>query len=422
MVNAFIPSRIQLTRLLISFSLLALAGHSNGEVYKWTDAQGKVHYSDKKIAESAQAQDLNLGTMPPAKPVTKLTPRSYESAQPPLYLLTNEPSFEQATALSAKSNFAFFYFGGDCVSPTSLGYNEYLKRYKESLPEPYELYRSLGETLRKYNYRNLGSHQKKQAADEDGNPPLALHLEIADMRINACAPRLTKPGISGSMDNFKSREFEKSNVWIQLRWTISRSTDDVVLLNTTSEGSVNNIDGQPQSIRLQAFKAYEQAIANFIAKPELLELVAPKPKVRTIKVDKQPPVSSAPSAESGGLLSQVANKLQFSAVKKANAAKALSLVNPLRIMIAQYYAENGQWPARFADLDLNPADLREKDVIDDVELRLGGVLHVRLAHSTFGENEIMQLIPRETMGGQSLAWDCRTSLDKNYWVGGCQGQ
>jgi hypothetical protein len=52
------------------------------EIYKWTDAQGKVHYSDKKIADSAQAQNLNLGTMPAAKPVDTLSAKRYNNTRP----------------------------------------------------------------------------------------------------------------------------------------------------------------------------------------------------------------------------------------------------------------------------------------------------------------------------------------------------
>jgi len=88
----------------------------------------------------------------------------------------------------------------------------------------------------------------------------------------------------------------------------------------------------------------------------------------------------------------------------------------------QYYADTGKWPNSFADINLNANELQQKDLIDSAELRLGGVLHLRLAHSTFGENEILQLIPKPIMNGQSIDWDCRTSLDKAFWVGDCQGQ
>ena len=89
--------------------------------------------------------------------------------------------------------------------------------------------------------------------------------------------------------------------------------------------------------------------------------------------------------------------------------------------IVQYYADTGKWPRSFSDIHFNSSELQQKNLIDSAELRLGGVLHLRLANSTFGENEVLQLIPKSIMSGQIIDWECRTSLSKTLWVGDCQG-
>ena len=96
-------------------------------------------------------------------------------------------------------------------------------------------------------------------------------------------------------------------------------------------------------------------------------------------------------------------------------------MSPARFSIVQYYADAGKWPNSFSDIHLNTDDFIQKDLIENAELRLGGVLHLRLDRSTFGENEVLQLAPKLIMNGQSVAWECRTSLDKSLWIGDCQG-
>jgi len=422
MSSTFTKCSLQCIALLLSIFGLLFATPVYAEIYKWTDAQGKVHYSDKKIADSAQAQDLNLGTMPVAKAVDTLAAKRFQNTRPSLYLLRNELALEQLAVLRAPANFAYFYFGGDCVSPTAVSYVEYIKRYKKSLPESDDLYRDEGRIFDQYNFRTQNAlyamENPKQSLDEEGNPPLKLQVDVIDMRINACTQRLQKATMSGDLDKISGYSFDKANVWLQLHITISDFSNNVVLLNTITEGSADEVDGYQGNISRLTTAAYEQAITNLIANQKFTELLTPKSKIQKISIPE--PKAPAP-AESGGLMNRLADKFQSNSVKKSRVAQALSLVSPIRISIVQYYADTGKWPNNFSDINLNSSELQQKDLIDGAELRLGGVLHLRLAVSSFGENEVLQLVPKPIMGGQSINWECRTSLDKAFWVGDCMG-
>lgn len=408
--------------LLASILGLLVATSTQAEIYKWTDAQGKVHYSDKKIADTAQAQSIDLGTMPEAKPVKALTATSFQHSRPTLYLLRQDINFHTLTTLRNPDKFAYIYFGGDCVSPTTVSYDEYLKRFKSSLPKSSDIFLSESQVLGKYNVRSqhlqYSLNNPKRALDEQGNPPLKLSIDILDMRINACVQRLNKSAVSGNLDKITTSSFDKANVWLKLRITLSNFTDDVVLFNTITEGAINELDAYPGHIYRLTSAAYEQAVTNLIANPKFAELLLPKPKEQKINIVEH---HSSSELEEGGLLNRLAEKFQFNAVKKSKLAQAMSLVSPVRMNIVQYYADTGKWPNSFADINLNSSDLQQKDLIDSAELRLGGVLHLRLAKSTFGDNEVLQLIPKSIMGGQTINWECRTSLDKALWVGDCMG-
>ncbi len=408
--------------LLAAYCLLTTAPIC-AQVYKWTDEEGKVHYSDKKIADSAQAQDLNLGTMPSLKAVDSLSVKRYQNTRPSLYLLRNEIALEKLTSLRTPAKFAYFYFGGDCVSPTGVSYSEYIKRYKNSLPDTDDLYRDEGRIFDKYNIRSQSAQyaldNPERVLDEEGNPPLKMQVEITDMRINTCTQQLQKATLSGNLDKISAYNFEKANVWLELHTSIINTSNDVVMLQATTEGSADKIEGYQGNVAKLVTAAYEQAISNLIAHPDFIEILTPKTKISVTQIPQESP--PAPTEESG-LLNRLADKIHFSSIKKSKVAEALSLVSPVRFSIAQYYAETGNWPNSFSDINLNSSELQQKGLIDSAELRLGGVLHLRLARSTFGENEILQLIPKSIMNGQSIDWECRTSLDKALWVGDCQGQ
>ena len=58
----------------IAFLSLLLAGMTAwaGQVYKWTDDKGKVHYGDKPVAAGAAKVEQKIGTVPPGQTEAEL--------------------------------------------------------------------------------------------------------------------------------------------------------------------------------------------------------------------------------------------------------------------------------------------------------------------------------------------------------------
>lgn len=71
-------------RFVIAACLLVCAGAGQAQqIYKWTDANGKVHYGDKKEADGAKQQQLKIKlppATPPAPPPPELAPEFRASA------------------------------------------------------------------------------------------------------------------------------------------------------------------------------------------------------------------------------------------------------------------------------------------------------------------------------------------------------
>ena len=83
-------------------------------------------------------------------------------------------------------------------------------------------------------------------------------------------------------------------------------------------------------------------------------------------------------------------------------------LSSLKLYVMMHYAEFGQWPTGPAELGLDARTLHSDDV-RQVEFQPGGTIAARLAED-FGPDKHLWLIPRETLGGANMSWDCRTDL------------
>ncbi len=415
---------LRASRKHIQFSLcmcvLILMGiaDSQAAIYKWTDAQGKVHYSDQKVDEKASEQKVSVGSMPSAQSVVLAQPIKFSAAKPSRWLAVMKPELSVAESDAQSGKQFSFYFGGDCVSPTSLSLDAFKKRNPRYLMDATDMQEEIIRQLDSYNYRNLHFKSDAPMRDLDNNEGYILQVSILDFKVNACVRKLRTPQDSGLLDQFSISSFDKTNAWIKLRWTMKSSAGEKIIATNTSEGALNNIDGTDSPIAGMLKAVYKNSITNMIADPQFTSAMMPS----------QPSIAGAAAAlgrtpkpevkpESTGL-SALPSKIQNTYVTRANFAKAVTLVNPLRISISSYYAEHGEWPTNFSDIDIDSSTLSEPGVVDSVSLRLGGVLHVKLSADAFGAGHYFQMIP-DTKRSTMIDWACKTTLDKSLWVGSC---
>lgn len=405
---------------LISNIFLINVHSAQAAVYKWTDAQGKVHYSDKKVDEKASEQHVSFGSMPQAPIVALAQPQKYKASKPSKWLAVVKPELTVIESDARSGKQFTFYFGGDCISPTSLSLNDFKKRNVKYLIDSTDMQEEVIRQLDFYNYRNLHYKTDAPMRDLDNNEGYILQIDVLDLKVNACVRKLRTPQDSGLLDQFSVSAFNKTNAWIKLRWSIKNSTGEKTLVSKTSEGSVNDIDGLDAPIAGMFKAAYKNSIINILGDPEFVSAMEPAPVSiagAASALGAAPKIEAKPQASG---LSGLPDKIQNTYVTRANFAKALMLVNPLRLSISNYYAEHGEWPAYFSDINIDSSTLREPGIVDSVELRLGGTLHVVLSTAAFGKGHYFQMAPdakRTTM----IDWVCKTTLDKSLWTGPCTG-
>lgn len=422
-MELFFLKRIADLYRLLGVILLCSSANVYAAVYKWTDAQGKVHYSDQKLDQTASEQSVSVGVMPKAPIVAVAEPAKYKNDHPSKWLSVSEVNFALSQEDRLRTNGVNFYFGGDCVTPSSMNFNEFEKRFGKNLDSAYSLQKAATLTLSRQGYRNTFLNPDDPKRKIDNNEGYILKLDIVNIKINACVPRLRSPQDSGLLDKFGFSSYEKSNVWLRLKWSVENPMGDKVFASGFSEGSANDFQGQNATINYTFKSAFDNSFANAIASTEFITMMNPPQSIAgaaaNLGVRPRVEVSATPEEPKSGL-SALPGKIQNTYIARANFAKALMLVNPLRISISNYYAEREQWPTYFSDIDVDVKNLREPGIVEAVSLRVGGRLYVTLAEEAFGPKQVFELIPntaRQTM----IDWECKTTLDKSLWMGNCKG-
>ena len=101
---------------------------------------------------------------------------------------------------------------------------------------------------------------------------------------------------------------------------------------------------------------------------------------------------------------------------KAQLANLLATISPIKIMLIEYYMNEGQYPKTLNDIGLERSEMKAAKGINDLILTEDGSILVKLDKS-LGESHIMMLSPKFVMGGMKVEWQCKVSLAT--YIPGC---
>lgn len=106
-------------RLLIAVALLLLAPLATAQVYKWTDANGTVHYSEAPPAQGIKYSKVTTtGTVEPlSKPASRANPEDSNEGnrEPTPKTVADTPENRKSLCASLKSNLATLQGSGPVV-------------------------------------------------------------------------------------------------------------------------------------------------------------------------------------------------------------------------------------------------------------------------------------------------------------------
>lgn len=364
------------------------------QVYSWQDSEGRTHYSDKPLDANAREQSLDIGDMPAMRVLEPVAPLVFDDSYVPP--LVSDPRYR----LEQNNKIAYFYFGGDCVSPTRLDYQELKQRYRHALPPADDLRRDLAAVLQRSFARGVKTVGNQNAALMPNKAAPYLQANITDMRINACSPAVPRQVPADALSVFSLGMFKRSNVWLQVTWSLVSRETGATLATVVTEGASENPAGERKGIPQVIDQAFRDAATRLLHESSVIDKLQRQHRQQPLPAQ-MPEDRNGPSVPEGykGLL------------VNANLAKVLSSLAQVRFRLTDYFVRNNEWPVSLDEIEHHGQSLAATGLVDSLELRYAGILHVNLKEAEFPGDQVLQMVPTWDSDSGQLFWDCRTTVN-----------
>lgn len=418
-INTMPGQRLFFLIAFVLFSVLQTTAFA-GELYKWKDENGVVHYSEKKPEHLQKVEALeieNAGQFKPAELLPGIKrPTDVDGRH--IVLLINEDFW---SLNDPQKKIATYYFGGDCVSPTTASFQKIKDLHPQLFPRANDLAYEMENTIYKLNYSVSKSRVrplKNNIARYDN--ALLLKWQLQNVDYHLCLFNLQKYNknkrIRMGFDPFKYSpgDFNRRRATLTINWTLEDGLSGNVLYQTQTSGSADFWDRNNHKFKLKAVKtALQNATSNLFAQPEFFAKVTQLPSVKSRVAVKLKKLDT-------GLFESLANTLSSNAKNKAEFARVISSIQPLKAMIAEYYMMNDSWPKQLEDLRISNSQLIDPSYIKRVELDYNGTILIWLDEKRFAKDAAILIKPDIGAGNFRINWQCKTNLSDNYYDDYCE--
>ncbi len=254
------------------------------EIYKWTDKNGKVHFSQNKPKEPISIESIKPSRKNKFVDVKSLSPIKNPIAKQQRHILVLRPDTFWTLKQPTKKTSTYF-FGGDCVSPHKKSFKEMTENQPYLMPRVTSLIDYVVKPIIKLNYSVSSSRiqpLKHNAARYE--QPLVLEFSLSDFKYDLCVTNLSrqyrnkrKTNSSTEPFNFSISEYQRRRTVITLKWRLSDPvTGEELFLGKTS-GSANHWNRDIHKYQLKTIQAaMESATSNLFSNPSFVKSLAPK--------------------------------------------------------------------------------------------------------------------------------------------------
>lgn len=376
--------------------VLVTPAQADGRLYQWTDANGRVHFSDSAPAEGAAARTRAVGVAPALPRVNTYKPVSLPAGK----LAPVAIALPDFSALQGPRELGRLYMAADCINPTVLGWKElqgpgsiFMEGNRRYLAE------SIAGVLKAQGYdaEVAASDDRWQQLAAEGALRLVPKVIAVDVRV--CAPRHTSLQIrQNDIPRLVQVSGERAGSWMKLRWELWRKDGRFPLKVFETEGAFMQWQ-ESTSLWNVMHESARQAARNLTGYPVL---------GKTLLLPAAPPVAAKATASdaASGLVGWV-ESLTARFTQQGRVANVMAIVSPFKVMVTNYYLEEGRWPTDITALEPDPARRRQVDMVDDVALGPDGEIIVSLSPKIHPRG-YLRLKPSE--GGMAINWACRSNL------------
>lgn len=371
---------------------------AESRLYQWTDAQGRVQYSDKAPEDKPVASSSSLATQPQLPAVRTFPP----VALPPGKLAPLAVAQPDYSALQNAANLGRLYVAADCINPSEIGWAElmgpgsiFMDGNRKFLAE------SAARTL-----RDLGYDAKATIFDSEWNDiatagGLRLVPVIRAVDARVCLPRHTGNQVRREdIPRLVQVSGERAGIWIQVRWELWRKGGKFPLKIFDTEGASLQWNGN-SSLWLVAHEAIRVSARNLAGYPGLGKALREQGANPVV-------ISPAPAkAEESFSLSGLVEGLSARFTLQPKVAQTMGFISPIKVIVVQSYAESGRWPVDLQALVPPGTQLSEPGLIDKVSMGQDGEIVVSFADAVKA-GAWLKLKPRDNH--INVQWSCISNL------------
>lgn len=385
--------------LVVATVLAAPVAYAEKRLYQWTDATGRVHFSDTAPAESAVDNSRALRTAPSLPSVTSYRPAALPAGRLlPLALALPDYSALKASPAGPGKELGKMYVAADCINPTALQWHDlqgpgsiFMDGNRRYLAE------SMAGVLSTQGYDVEVAATEQRWQELAGSGALRLVPQVLAVNVLVCAPKYTGVQIrQNDIPRLIQVSGERAGTWMKIRWQLWAPGGKKPLTVFETEGAFMEWQS-PTSLWNVMNESARHATRNLSGYPALGKaLRAPAAKKES--------VSAAPDASS---FSGMIDSLMARFTLQPKVAQALVLVMPVKTLVVEEYMLNERWPTDIKAILPDGADVRQADLVDEVALGQEGEIIVTLSSKVYPRG-YLRLKPK--YNGLSVSWACRSNL------------
>ena len=235
----------------LSIVICLLHSVAVADFYRWVDKDGKVHYSDKQIAQpQANVEQIDIKDKYDIPDIEVKAPIAYSHKEKNRTISVSSITLDMGKPDTEDMRIGRII----CGKPTNLYWTKGVYNLEND-----DLGTVIAEVLSASGYSANSSIMSSPAG---GN--LELRIQLNDVKMSMC-PRLSKP------------EQTKNASFVEVTWTLFDPALNKQLFQATTQGSHNALRGDyvKHGIKLSFEHAIKASVNNLLAQKEFSELIVP---------------------------------------------------------------------------------------------------------------------------------------------------
>lgn len=396
---------------------LAMSGAVQAQMYKWTDANGQVHYSDNKPSNSQNDKSLQVLDNAKSPSTTTATLKAREPSKLARPIMIRPPKLpwgdgDTNIVGDQAEHVGLYHFGSACVSPTAMVLPDALIRHPRFFPTAHTIGYEVVRTLDKKNYKALWHPVHKNLNRERFHDGIVIDIRIPKLKYQVCYKSKTRNYRNTSINKLTEDKFTYKKLALTAVWDVSTANGEPLASFTTK---VNGRAWIHDSGYASTFaRTLDRALAQLFSQTDFQALLydgyegpLPEPNNRSAEESVLESIMDRSNSLFLSVQQQVAAYAGFS--KQAKLTEVFAITQQVKTRMTEHYMTHDLWPGSLEQLGISSSSYAaDSDILDAIYTSIDGTITMELSDS-YGEEPLIEFRPNVSVNSM-LSWHCASNL------------